>query len=249
MLATNFFNISASIIFIIFFIIINPPTVSSADSSCDEQERNIDGTVKQVLLMNLDMPLPRNVSSLEPWCSPFKTLSRRVSKLGKCLPPFLAQVVSVLGSGIKKPVKYICKTNQQSNASYACMTPEYLVKFNKKMAFFMGSLHTIHKNVSDNDILPHFCCTVSRLLYDIYHLPSPKCKDPTINASKYVGDMVSLAVSDVVDLMCGSYRSFKTCQEKASSALKFLRENSSDSLENRKASFVRRILNVVERLS
>lgn len=47
-------------------------------------------------------------------CSPFKTLSRRVGKLGKCLPPFLATVVGVLGSGIKKPVKYICKANKQS---------------------------------------------------------------------------------------------------------------------------------------
>lgn len=129
------------------------------------------------------------------------------------------------------------------------MTPEYLARFNKREAFFLNSLALIHKKVTDNEILPHFCCSVSTLLHEIYQLKPPKCKDSSLNTSKYIGDMVSLAVSDVVDLMCGTLRSYSSCQEKAPKALKFLRENANDSLDIRKASFVKRVLKVVEKMA
>lgn len=129
------------------------------------------------------------------------------------------------------------------------MTPEFLARFNKREAFFLNSLSLIHKKISDNDILPHFCCSVTTLLHDIYHLKPAKCKDPSLNVSKYIGDMVSLAVSDVVDLMCGTYRSYTVCQEKAPKILKYLKENANDSIDLRKASFVKRVLKVVEKMA
>ncbi|XP_053208955.1 uncharacterized protein LOC128392794 isoform X2 [Panonychus citri] len=172
--------------------------------------------------MNHDIPLPVNSSVMNDWCSPFKTLSRRVSKFSKCMPPFLAQVVVVLGSGIKKPVKYICKANKaKAIENYACMTTKYLERFNRRESFFLDSLQIISKNVTDDQILPHFCCAVNTLLHDIYALERPRCKDSSINTNNFIGDMVSLAVSDVLDLMCGSFRSHKACQEKAPQALKF----------------------------
>lgn len=139
--------------------------------------------------------------------------------------------------------------NLEAIENYACMTTKYLERFNRRESFFLDSLQIISKNVTDDQILPHFCCAVNTLLHDIYALERPRCKDSSINTNNFIGDMVSLAVSDVLDLMCGSFRSHKACQEKAPQALKFLADKGVDTVDLRKYSFVSSILKVVGRLS
>lgn len=94
-----------------------------------------------------------------------------------------------------------------------------------------------------------FCCSFAVNLADVRKLQVPVCKNRSIDLRDFIHDQVSSVVSDILDLMCGSYKSVKNCETKAPKAMSIITNDVSPDFDPDETPFVLTILKAFSRLS
>ena len=131
------------------------------------------------------------------------------------------------------------------------MDSAFKESLHKQLSVFLNSLIVIKEKISQDNLHSAFCCTTRNISESLLvNLPPIKCKDdPTINLPEYFYNLVASSLSDTLDLICGSFPSFKICLEKAVDSVKLLEENYSSSIDTQKASLIGSVLTIIGKIA
>lgn len=210
------------------FVIVNQslgaPNKSKGNLSCPDQLKEVDRIFKVLLLMNKRRLVASDEAKHTQYCKEITSLGKKVARYSKCEKAFAAQVLTILSNGVKKPIKYVCNEQKQASiANFACMTDAFLDQVNEKEAYLVKNLKYVSKNATSADALPLFCCTLVDYFDNLSKLQSPKCSSKSSDASKFVHQRQFSGSADVIDLVCSSYKTVKTCEEKNGPMMSILR--------------------------
>lgn len=178
---------------------------------------------------------------------------RCLAEYKPCLKAFERQIFSLIMNNSKKNTKAICSTKDKKegelqlcrravtglkgispppplliSAEYvkniSCFTKQTLAEL-RKVTFKITSAIEYVSGLDDLDeMIPGLCCGIHEVLKMGSDVVDKMCSNQTgQQTTQYFMGMLSSALSDSLDLVCGSYDSISTCQRKKPQVLESLR--------------------------
>ncbi|XP_053206095.1 uncharacterized protein LOC128390407 [Panonychus citri] len=242
-------------VIIITILIVFSTTISVSaqnDTRCKALGDELDSLIKDVLHMKPNPLFPNSTENRDLFCRPSKEVLKKANIYAKCLPRFQSQVISIVAKGTRKPVKQICDGNgTKIIETYSCMDQSFKEALHKQESIFLNSLIVIKEKISQDKVHSAFCCTARNISESLLvNLPQIKCKDdPTINLPKYFYNLIEASLGDTLDLICGSFPSFKVCLEKAVDSVKLLEDNYSSAIDTKETPLVESVLSIISKLA
>ena len=136
-----------------------------------------------------------------------------------CLRAFPKQLFSIVLSNAKKNTKAVCTTANQRNElvnSLKCFTKDTYPEL-VQLGHHVTSLVEYLANMTNIDrMIPGMCCGYYILLADAKVKIDQLCSQQGVgqSGSEYFLGMIKSAVSDAVDMMCGSFSTIEQCTKK-----------------------------------
>lgn len=136
-----------------------------------------------------------------------------------CLRSFPKQLFSMVLSNAKKNVKSICATSNQRNEflnNMKCFTDETFPEF-VQLGHDITSLVEYLSNMTNiDDMIPGLCCGYQMIMSNSRQVLEKLCNQQGVGESgpNYFLGLVQAAMSDAIDMMCGSYTTSEVCQKK-----------------------------------
>lgn len=94
-----------------------------------------------------------------------------------------------------------------------------------------------------------FCCSFAVNLQGVRQLQVPVCKNGSIDLRDFIHNQVSSVVSDILDLMCGSFKTIQACEEKVPQSMAIITHKLEPDFDPDQTPFVGTILKTFARLS
>lgn len=104
-------------------------------------------------------------------------------------------------------------------------------------------------NSTTEGIVPTFCCAFEVNLRDLGAMKSPNCKGGSIDLRVFMTSQVSSVVGDILDLMCGPFKSVQQCENKAAKIMKIVNSPLPSDFDADQKPFLASVLKAFSRLS
>lgn len=164
--------------------------------------------------------MPRNVTKMNGFCSTLTKSLRCIQNYAReCLSSFPRQVLLTVTRNGRKQYNQLC-ANDQSKQEFmdklSCLAPENLEQLHQCMDGSIARFEYVANRVEADNRISAICCS-----YQIFRRDIQETVEKTCNAyanvnqtAHYLHEIISTTTGELIDLVCGSYKSFEECKAK-----------------------------------
>lgn len=164
--------------------------------------------------------MPRNVSQMNGFCSTLtKSLKCIQNYARECLSSFPRQVLLTVTRNGRKQYNQLCandQTKQEFMDKLACLAPENLEQLHQCMDGSIARFEYVANRVEADNRISAICCSYQIFRRDIQETVEKTCSSyPNVNqTAHYLHEIISTTTGELIDLVCGSYKTFEECKAK-----------------------------------
>lgn len=164
--------------------------------------------------------MPKNVSQMNNFCD---TLTRSLKCIQnyarECLSSFPRQVLLTVTRNGRKQYNQLCandQTKQEFIDNLTCLAPENLEQLHQCMDGSIARFEYVAKRVEADNRISAICCSYQIFKRDIQETVEKSCVAyPNVNqTAHYLHEIISTTTGELIDLVCGSYKTFEECKAK-----------------------------------
>lgn len=164
--------------------------------------------------------MPRNVSQMNGFCNTLtKSLKCIQNYARECLSSFPRQVLLTVTRNGRKQYNQLCandQTKQEFMDNLACLAPENLEQLHQCMDGSIARFEYVANRVEADNRISAICCSYQIFRRDIQETVEKTCSSyPNVNqTAHYLHEIISTTTGELIDLVCGSYKTFEECKAK-----------------------------------
>lgn len=164
--------------------------------------------------------MPKNVSQMDGFCSTLtKSLKCIQNYARECLSSFPRQVLLTVTRNGRKQYNQLCANNQTKQEfmdKLTCLAPENLEQLHQCMDGSIARFEYVANRVEADNRISAICCSYQIFRRDIQETVEKSCTAyPNVNqTANYLHEIISTTTGELIDLVCGSYKSFEECKAK-----------------------------------
>lgn len=164
--------------------------------------------------------MPRNVSQMNGFCGTLtKSLKCIQNYARECLSSFPRQVLLTVTRNGRKQYNQLCandNTKQEFMDNLSCLAPENLEQLHQCMDGSIARFEYVANRVEADNRISAICCSYQIFRRDIQETVEKTCaKYPNVNqTANYLHEIISTTTGELIDLVCGSYKTFEECKSK-----------------------------------
>lgn len=164
--------------------------------------------------------MPRNISQMNGFCATLtKSLKCIQNYARECLNSFPRQVLLTVTRNGRKQYNQLCANNQTKQEfmdKLTCLAPENLEQLHQCMDGSIARFEYVANRVEADNRISAICCSYQIFRRDIQETVEKSCVAyPNVNqTAHYLHEIISTTTGELIDLVCGSYKSFEDCKAK-----------------------------------
>lgn len=164
--------------------------------------------------------MPKNVTQMDGFCG---TLTRSLKCIQnyarECLSSFPRQVLLTVTRNGRKQYNQLCandQTKQEFMDKLTCLAPENLEQLHQCMDGSIARFEYVANRVEADNRISAICCSYQIFRRDIQETVEKSCVAyPNVNqTAHYLHEIISTTTGELIDLVCGSYKTFEECKAK-----------------------------------
>lgn len=164
--------------------------------------------------------MPKNISQMDGFCN---TLTRSLKCIQnyarECLSSFPRQVLLTVTRNGRKQYNQLCandQTKQEFMDKLTCLAPENLEQLHQCMDGSIARFEYVANRVEADNRISAICCSYQIFRRDIQETVEKSCTAyPNVNqTAHYLHEIISTTTGELIDLVCGSYKTFEECKAK-----------------------------------
>lgn len=164
--------------------------------------------------------MPRNVSQMNNFCGTLtKSLKCIQSYARECLSSFPRQVLLTVTRNGRKQYNQLCANDankQEFMDKLTCLAPENLEQLHQCMDGSIARFEYVANRVEADNRISAICCSYQIFKRDIQETVEKTCQAyQNVNqTAHYLHEIISTTTGELIDLVCGSYKTFEECKAK-----------------------------------
>lgn len=164
--------------------------------------------------------MPKNITQMDNFC---KTLTRSLKCIQnyarECLSSFPRQVLLTVTRNGRKQYNQLCandQTKQEFMDKLTCLAPENLEQLHLCMDGSIARFEYVANRVESDNRISAICCSYQIFRRDIQETVEKSCVAyPNVNqTAHYLHEIISTTTGELIDLVCGAYKTFEDCKAK-----------------------------------
>lgn len=204
-----------------------PPSADSADNGpltkkCDENRHiEMDRCASSLgFLGDRSFIMPKNVTQMNGFCGTLtKSLKCIQNYARECLSSFPRQVLLTVTRNGRKQYNQLCandNSKQEFMDNLTCLAPENLEQLHQCMDGSIARFEYVANRVEADNRISAICCSYQIFKRDIQETVEKTCsKFNNVNqTAHYLHEIISTTTGELIDLVCGSYKTFEECKAK-----------------------------------
>lgn len=163
--------------------------------------------------------MPKNVSQMNGFCTTLTKSLRCIQNYAReCLSSFPRQVLLTVTRNGRKQYSQLCEndaTKQEFIEKLACLEAENLEQLHQCMDGSIARFEYVANQVESDNRISAICCSYQIFRRDIQDTMEKTCSGPKVNqTAQYLHEIISTTTGELIELVCGSYKSFEDCKAK-----------------------------------
>lgn len=164
--------------------------------------------------------MPRNVTAMTGFCGTLtKSLKCIQSYARECLSSFPRQVLLTVTRNGRKQYNQLCandNSKQEFMDNLSCLGPENLEQLHQCMDGSIARFEYVANRVEADNRISAICCSYQIFKKDIQDTVEKTCSaSKSVNqTAHYLHEIISTTTGELIDLVCGSYKTFEECKAK-----------------------------------
>lgn len=164
--------------------------------------------------------MPRNVTQMNGFCGTLtKSLKCIQNYARECLSSFPRQVLLTVTRNGRKQYNQLCandQTKQEFMDKLSCLSPENLEQLHQCMDGSIARFEYVANRVEADNRISAICCSYQIFKRDIQETVEKTCSAfPNVNqTAHYLHEIISTTTGELIDLVCGAYKTFEECKAK-----------------------------------
>jgi len=164
--------------------------------------------------------MPKNVSQMNGFCGTLtKSLKCIQNYARECLNSFPRQVLLTVTRNGRKQHNQLCandRTKQEFMDKLTCLAPENLEQLHQCMDGSIARFEYVANRVEADNRISAICCSYQIFRRDIQETVEKSCINyPNVNqTANYLHEIISTTTGELIDLVCGAYKTFEDCKAK-----------------------------------
>lgn len=164
--------------------------------------------------------MPKNVSQMSGFCGTLtKSLKCIQNYARECLSSFPRQVLLTVTRNGRKQYNQLCandNSKQEFIDKLTCLAPENLEQLHQCMDGSIARFEYVANRVEADNRISAICCSYQIFKRDIQETVEKTCTSyPNVNqTAHYLHEIISTTTGELIDLVCGSYKTFEECKAK-----------------------------------
>lgn len=204
-----------------------PPSADSSDNGqptkkCDESRHiEMDKCASSLgFLGDRSFVMPKNVTQMNGFCGTLtKSLKCIQNYARECLSSFPRQVLLTVTRNGRKQYNQLCandNSKQEFMDNLTCLAPENLEQLHQCMDGSIARFEYVANRVEADNRISAICCSYQIFKRDIQETVEKTCsKFKNVNqTAHYLHEIISTTTGELIDLVCGSYKTFEECKAK-----------------------------------
>lgn len=164
--------------------------------------------------------MPKNVTQMNNFCGTLtKSLKCIQTYARECLSSFPRQVLLTVTRNGRKQYNQLCATDsskQEFMEKLTCLEPDNLEQLHQCMDGSIARFEYVANKVEADNRISAICCSYQIFKRDIQETVEKTCsKFKNVNqTAHYLHEIISTTTGELIDLVCGSYKTFEECKAK-----------------------------------
>lgn len=164
--------------------------------------------------------MPKNVSQMDGFCGTLtKSLKCIQNYARECLSSFPRQVLLTVTRNGRKQHNQLCandNSKQEFMDKLTCLAPENLEQLHQCMDGSIARFEYVANRVEADNRISAICCSYQIFKRDIQETVEKTCSSfKNVNTTAhYLHEIISTTTGELIDLVCGSYKTFEECKAK-----------------------------------
>lgn len=164
--------------------------------------------------------MPKNVSQMNGFCGVLtKSLKCIQTYARECLSSFPRQVLLTVTRNGRKQYNQLCENDsskQEFVDKLVCLEPDNLEQLHQCMDGSIARFEYVANQVESDNRISAICCSYQIFRRDIDETVQKTCSNyPRINqTAQYLHEIISTTTGELIELVCGSYKTFEECKSK-----------------------------------
>lgn len=164
--------------------------------------------------------MPKNITSMDNFCGTLtKSLKCIQNYARECLSSFPRQVLLTVTRNGRKQYNQLCANNQTKQEfmeKLTCLAPENLEQLHQCMDGSIARFEYVANRVEADNRISAICCSYQIFRRDIQETVEKSCSAyPNVEATAhYLHEIISTTTGELIDLVCGAYKTFEDCKAK-----------------------------------
>lgn len=164
--------------------------------------------------------MPKNVTQMNGFCVTLtKSLKCIQNYARECLSAFPRQVLLTVTRNGRKQYNQLCandETKREFIERLTCLAPENLEQLHLCMDGSIARFEYVANRVESDNRISAICCSYQIFQRDIQETVEKACGAfSNVNqTATYLHEIISTTTGELIDLVCGSYKSFEDCKAK-----------------------------------
>lgn len=198
------------------------PDIQNAPKKCSEERHvEMDKCASNLgFLGDRTFVMPKNVTQMDGFCVTLtKSLKCIQNYARECLSSFPRQVLLTVTRNGRKQYNQLCandQTKQEFMDKLTCLTAENLEQLHQCMDGSIARFEYVANRVESDNRISAICCSYQIFRRDIQETVEKSCVAyPNINqTANYLHEIISTTSGELIDLVCGGYKTFEECKAK-----------------------------------
>lgn len=164
--------------------------------------------------------MPKNISQMNGFCGTLtKSLKCIQNYARECLSSFPRQVLLTVTRNGRKQYNQLCandNSKQEFMDKLTCLAPENLEQLHQCMDGSIARFEYVANRVETDNRISAICCSYQIFKRDIQETVEKTCSAyQNVNqTAHYLHEIISTTTGELIDLVCGSYKTFEECKAK-----------------------------------
>lgn len=164
--------------------------------------------------------MPKNVTQMNLFCGTLtKSLKCIQTYARECLSSFPRQVLLTVTRNGRKQYNQLCASDsskQEFMEKLTCLEPDNLEQLHQCMDGSIARFEYVANKVEADNRISAICCSYQIFKRDIQETVEKTCsRFKNVNqTAHYLHEIISTTTGELIDLVCGSYKTFEECKAK-----------------------------------
>jgi len=213
------------VIFLCLVFVLSGQVVVGDEPTCNELKQDMDDMVKKIFLISNPniRPFKSPQDFKKKYCDPFLSKSdggwvKIMSRYRRCKRSFQRTVYGILLKNFKEHGQRLCDREEDralATKHYKCLGPEAYKAFINVSNHITILVEHVTDRPNINEMIPALCCGAHISLDMIEKEIDKTCNRKTgLQTGKFIKEVVSYAITEILDFLCGQYNRRHVCFEK-----------------------------------